>query len=38
MDTLKKIAFVACLVVGYGGLIWFVCRLISTNHLEDDEQ
>lgn len=22
----------------YSGLIWFVCRLISTNHLDEDEQ
>lgn len=37
MDTIHVIATAAGLIA-YGSLIWFVCRLVGTNHLEDDEQ
>ncbi len=25
-------------LVCYSGLIWFCCRLLATNHLDEDEQ
>jgi len=38
---MPRIYIALAIVVGlvcYGGLIWFVCRLLATNGLEDDEQ
>lgn len=38
MPLIIKIAAIGCAIVCYGGLIWFCCRLLATNHLDEDEQ
>lgn len=37
MPLILKIAAIACGLVCYAGLIWFVCRLMGTNGLEDEQ-
>ena len=38
MPIFAAIVAVGIGLICYGSLIWFVCRLIGINRLEDDEQ
>ena len=38
MPLILKAIAIAAGIVCYGGLIWFVCRLLAANGLEDDDQ
>ena len=36
LNTLIDGLTIAAALVGFGGLVWFIGALLSTNHLEDD--